>query len=107
MAKMPLESQINRAIAVLAAQTKPVRYIVRKPRRGGKARGGKMRHYWVKHRPGRSGYARDALFVVSRRPIDEYSYVRVEAADAAAARAAFKRWGETPTGGKARKRTKR
>jgi hypothetical protein len=38
MAKMPLESQIDKALAVLAAQTKPVRYIVRKPRKGGKRR---------------------------------------------------------------------
>ena len=39
MAKMPLESQIDRALRVLAAQTKPVRYIVRPPRpRGGKKR---------------------------------------------------------------------
>ena len=41
MAKMPLESQIDRALRVLAGQTKPVRYIVRPPRpRGGKRRGG-------------------------------------------------------------------
>lgn len=33
-----LEQQIEKVLAVLAAHTKPVRYIVRKPRKGGKAR---------------------------------------------------------------------
>lgn len=38
-----LEQQIDKALAVLAAHKKPVRYIVRKPRRGGKRRTRKAR----------------------------------------------------------------
>lgn len=41
MAKQTLEQQIERALAVLNAHTRPVRYIVRKPRRGGKRRHGR------------------------------------------------------------------
>lgn len=38
MAKMPLESQIDKALRVLAAQTRPRVHIVRKPRPAGKGR---------------------------------------------------------------------